>query len=75
MVTEDKLHIVLCQIVADLNDRPLTSTLSDLVDNYQPLTKSQLMIGYCLDSIPVATPDPEEELNPFMFSAEVLSRR
>jgi hypothetical protein len=74
MVTEDELHTVLCEIEADLNDRPLTS-ISDSVDDYQPLTPSQLMLGYRLDSTPVATLDPEEELDPSMFTADLLTRR
>jgi len=74
MVTEDELHTVLCEIEADLNDRPLTS-VSDSVDDLQPLTPSQLMLGYRLDSTPVATLDPEEELDPSEFTTELLSRR
>jgi hypothetical protein len=74
MVTDDDLHTVLCEIEADLNDRPLTS-ISDSVDDCQPLTPSQLMLGYRLDSTPVATLDPEEELDPSMFREELLTRR
>ena len=74
MVTEDELHTVLCEIEADLNDRPLTS-ISDSVDDHQPLTPSQLMLGHRLDSVPVAILDPEEEFDPSMFTAELLTRR
>ncbi|KAG0420485.1 hypothetical protein EQH57_0123 [Dictyocoela roeselum] len=37
MVTEDELHTVLCQLEAVLNCLLLTS-ISDSVDDYQPLT-------------------------------------
>ena len=74
MVTEDELHTVLCEIEADLNDRPLTS-ISDSVDDCQPLTPSQLMFGYRLDSTPAVTLDPEEEFDPSVFTTELLSRR
>jgi hypothetical protein len=74
MIGEEELQTVLCEIEADLNDRPLTAT-SDSVDDHQPLTPSQLMLGYRLDSTPVATLDPEEEADPTVFNTELLTRR
>lgn len=74
MVTDDELHTVLCEIEADLNDRPLTC-VSTSEDDQQPLTPSQLMIGFRLDSTPIAIQDPEEEEDPTVFNTELLSRR
>lgn len=73
MMTDDKLRTVLCEIKAVLNDREQTYN-SDAVDDDQPLTPSQLMLGYRLDSIPVATLDAEEVLDPSIFSTELQSQ-
>lgn len=74
MDREDELHTVLCETVADLNDRPLT-LISVLVHDPQPLTPFLLMIVYRLNSTPAAAFDPEEEDDPTMFNAELLLRR
>lgn len=56
MVTEDELHTIHCEKEVDFNDRALTS-ISDSVDGNQPLTSTQLMLGYCMNSIAVETLD------------------
>lgn len=68
-----QLISVLCEIEVDLNDRPLTSLL-DSVHDPQPRTPFQLMLGYRLDSTHVAVLYPEENDDPTIFNAELLSR-
>lgn len=42
--TGEKLHTVLCEIEAVVNDQLLTA-ISNSVDDYQTLTLSQLLLG------------------------------
>jgi len=74
LLTDDELHTVVCTIEAQMNDRPLTY-VSNSPDDPPPLTPSQLMTGYRLDSVPVAIIDPEEDKDPTMFTREILTRR
>ena len=74
LVCDDVLRTVMSEIEAQINDRPLT-TVSDNVDDLQPITPSLLMLGHRLDSVPVPVANPEEEGDPSFGATDSLTQR
>ena len=74
LVNAEELHTVLCNIEAQLNDRPITY-VSDQFDDDHPLTPSMLATGYELTRIPQANVTIEDLNDPSVYEQNVYTKR
>ena len=67
-----EFEALICQIEAKLNDRPLTYASNDL-DDLQPITPSQLLLGFKFHEFPDSV-DFDELSDPTFNSKELLNK-